>query len=203
MYADYYDFKRDWLRGDGHRTYCRYVDLPVEELIMGIKQALESLNRLAGPLIKVTAFIAGVSLFSMMLLVALDVILRFFKRPVPGTYEIVEYLMALTVSFGIVACAHRGEHIKVDIVTNTLTGSVRNALASLVALITLMYTLPIMWENLLYIQDLYSSRVTSAVLLIPVYPFSAAVAAAFVILCMVFLIDVIGLLEKIKALWTL
>ncbi|MFH1491113.1 MAG: TRAP transporter small permease, partial [Pseudomonadota bacterium] len=128
---------------------------------MGIRQVSESLNRLAGPLIKATAGIAGVSLFSMMLLVAIDVILRSFKRPVPGTYEVVEYLMALTVSFGIVACAHRGEHIKVDIVTNALAGSVKTTLASLVALITVIYTLPIMWENLLYIQDLYSSRVTS------------------------------------------
>ena len=138
----------------------------------------------------------------MMVLVACDVILRFLNRPIPGAYELVEYSMALTVSFGITVCAHHRGHISVDILTNVLQKRVKQILASLMSLIAIAYTLPIMWMTAKQIQDSYHSGITSSVLHIVVYPFTAVVAFSFVMTTIVFIVDMLNLLAEIEERWT-
>jgi TRAP-type C4-dicarboxylate transport system permease small subunit len=169
---------------------------------MTIQRTAAFLNRAVTPCVRVIAFAGGCGLMFMMVLVACDVILRFFNRPISGAYELVEYSMAITVSFGITVCSHQGGHIKVDILTDALKKNTKNVLACLMSIVAIAYTLPIMWQALLYIQEMYASNMTSAVLLIPVYPFTAIVALSFIATTIVFIADLFNFLAEIKTQWT-
>ena len=167
-----------------------------------IQRSAAFFNQIIHPLIQTIAFICGSSLLFMMVLVACDVILRFFDRPISGAYELVEYSMAITVSFGVTVCAHQSGHIAVDILTGVLRRRVKQILAALMTLIAIAYTLPIMWMTARQIQDTYGSGVTSAVLRIAVYPFTAIVAFSFVITLIVFIVDLFNIMAEIEKRWT-
>lgn len=169
---------------------------------MTITHASQFLNRTVNPCMRVIAFAAGSGLMFMMVLVACDVILRFFNRPIQGAYELVEYSMALTVSFGVTVCAHNKAHINVDILTNALKETTKKILACLMTIVAIIYTLPIMWQSYLFIQEMYASHMTSAVLRIAVYPFTAIVAFSFVITTLVFIADFFNLMTEISTRWT-
>lgn len=151
---------------------------------------------------RMITFVCGCGLIFMMALVACDVILRFFNRPIPGAYELVEYSMALTVSFGVTVCAHNQGHITVDILTSSLREPTQKVLACLMTIIAIIYILPIMWQTTLQIGDMYNSKMTSAVLLISIYPFTAIVAFSFLITMIVFIVDFFNLLTEILSRWT-
>ena len=89
-----------------------------------------------------------------------------------------------------------------DILTDALKKNTKNVLACLMSIVAIAYTLPIMWQALLYIQEMYASNMTSAVLLIPVYPFTAIVALSFIATTIVFIADLFNFLAEIKTQWT-
>ena len=169
---------------------------------MSIQVLAARCNRIIHPLIQFIGFVGGGTLFFMMVLVACDVILRFFNRPISGAYELVEYSMAITVSFSVTVCAHQGGHIAVDIVTEVLKTNVKRVLACLVTILAIAYTLPITWMTASQIQEAYSSGLTSAVLRISVYPFMFIVAFAFLITSIVFIFDLLNLAAEIEKQWT-
>ena len=169
---------------------------------MGIQKTAAFLNGIVNPCMKVIAVIGGCGLMFMMTLVASDVLLRFFNHPIPGAYELVEYSMALTVSFGITVCAHQGGHITVDILTNVLRKTTQKILACLMTLVAIAYALPIMWQSSRYIFEMYNSHLTSSVLLLSVYPFVAVVALSFVVTTIVLIAEFFNLMVEIRARWT-
>ena len=61
--------------------------------------------------------ISSVALVSIMVLTVADVILRIFKRPITGTYEIVGLLGAVVIGFGIPITSWIRGHIFVDFLT--------------------------------------------------------------------------------------
>ena len=173
-----------------------------KDIPMPFQNAASMSNRMIAPLVRVISVISGSALLLMMVLVACDVILRFFNRPISGAYELVEYAMAITVSFGVTLCAHHQGHIAVDIVTDLLSRSVRQVLACLMTLVAIAYTLPMMWMTARQIQETFSSGLTSAVLHIVVYPFTAVVALSFLVTAVVFLINLLNILAEMEKRWT-
>ncbi|MBN2060264.1 MAG: TRAP transporter small permease [Deltaproteobacteria bacterium] len=159
-------------------------------------------DRIIHPLIRFIGFIAGGTLFFMMVLVACDVILRFFNRPISGAYELIEYSMAVTVSFSVTVCAHQGGHIAVDILTDAFKQTVKRVLACLMTILAIAYTMSITLMTASQIQEVYTTGITSAVLRISVYPFIFSVAFAFLITLIVFFLDLLSLAAEIEKKWT-
>lgn len=165
---------------------------------MTIQQTSDSLNRLVRPLVRAIAFVAGFGLMFMMVLTAIDVILRFLNRPIPGAYELIEYSMAVTVALSVTVCAHARAHITVDIVSQKLKKNAEKLLAALTTMVAVIYSIPILWQSSLQIQEMYASNMTSAVLRVSVYPFTAIVAVSFLFTTIVFIADVFNLLAEMK-----
>ena len=164
---------------------------------MGIKRGTESLNLFARPIINVLLVIGTVMLAGMMFLTALDVALRYiFNSPITGAYEVIEFLMAIVVPFGIAYCGHQGSHVVVDLLLIRLPKGVQAIIGSITAFLTLGLFILITWQNLVYIQEQYESKLTSAVLLIPVYPFIGVVAIASAVFCLFLLIDFLKFISE-------
>lgn len=125
----------------------------------------------------------------MMFLTALDVGLRYaFNRPLAGAFELVGYMMAILVPFSIVYCAHEKGHVSVDLIMGRFSKKVRTAVDIITTFITLIFVIVIAWQNVLYFFEVKGSGLTSAVLLIPSYPFIAPIAVAFGTFALVLLV---------------
>lgn len=164
---------------------------------MGIKRGADSLNLFASHIINVLLVIGTGMLAGMMFLTALDVALRYiFNSPLPGAYEVIEYLMAIVVPFGIAYCGHQGSHVVVDLLVVRLPKRVQAIIGSITAFLSLGLLILITWQNLIYIKEQYESKLTSAVLLLPVYPFIGIVAVASAVFCLVLLIDFLKFISE-------
>ena len=138
-----------------------------------------------------------------MFLIAADVLLRYlFGRPITGAFELIEYMMAILVSFSIVYCAHQQAHVHVDIIVEHLSQRTRALLSCVTSFLTLLLFLLITWQAFSYIVDEYESKLTSAVLYIPVYPFVALVAIAFTVLCLIILAQLLRRVSETATKWT-
>ena len=62
---------------------------------------MERLLNSVGRLSRLINVIAGIAITFIMFLTVLDVILRFFRRPIVGTYELVAFSGAVVIGFAI------------------------------------------------------------------------------------------------------
>jgi TRAP-type C4-dicarboxylate transport system permease small subunit len=161
------------------------------------------LDKVIRPVKRIALVLATTALAVMMFLTALDVGLRYiFNSPIPGALELVEYLMAVMVPFALTITAFNKAHIGVELIMERFSEQVRLYVACVTHLmITGLYAL-ITWQSLLYIFEQQSSGMTSAVLLIPNYPFVASLTVAFALLSLITLMHFIENLTEAVSQWT-
>jgi len=137
----------------------------------------------------------------MMFLTAADVCLRyFFNRPLAGAFELVGYMMAIFVPFSIAYCYQQRGHIVVDLFMDRFRKKTRVMLDIMTLCITMVFTFLIAWQNLLYFFEVKATGLTSAVLLIPEYPFILPAALAFGVSTLILLVRLIESLSEVKKL---
>lgn len=141
------------------------------------------LDRLTKPVKSLFAAVAAAVLAAMMFLTALDVGLRYiFNSPLPGALELVEYMMALMVPFAVVVAAYHKAHIGVELVLERFSKKVQNVVGCITCFMEAIFYALVTWQSYLNIVEQYHSGMTSAVLLIPLYPFVISLTAAFALL---------------------
>ena len=162
-----------------------------------VMRIIKFINKLNSFLVLILKHFAIWILTAMMLLTAVDVCLRdIFNSPITGSYELVELMMALIIPFSIVFCAKEKAHIHVDILLEHLPEGVRSFFIFIGNILSLFLFVLITWQTCIYIAEEYESELTSAVLYIPVYPFISALAAAFTILSLLLLTELINYLTR-------
>ncbi len=112
----------------------------------------------------------------MMLLTCADVVLRFFRHPIPGTYEIVGLLGALVISFSLAYTSEKKGHIAVEFLVKRLPARLQNLINAFnLAIATVLFSL-ITKESFLYAGELKSAGEVSLTLHMPIYPYIYGVA---------------------------
>ncbi|MBI5843148.1 MAG: TRAP transporter small permease [Deltaproteobacteria bacterium] len=71
-------------------------------------------------------YLAGGSVFAMVLVTCADVILRLFRRPLPGSYEIMAQLGALAVCFALAHTTSTKGHVSVSLFVDRLSPRSQN-----------------------------------------------------------------------------
>lgn len=120
--------------------------------------------------------IAGVAIVAMMLITCLDVLLRMFRRPIPGTYEVVCYLAALAVSFAMAHTLVNNGHVAVNLVVRLLPKRFRLSIAFVTTSMSAILFSLLSWQSALFALDLRRLHEVSLTLEIPFYPFILGVA---------------------------
>jgi len=164
---------------------------------MWLRKGLHVLDSVAVQTSRVAAGFAAAVLTAMMALTGLDVIMRYiFDRPVSGTLEITEFMMAIVIAFGLAYCAVQKRHVRIDIVISRLP---KRALALMDAIANLAFLglfVMIAWRSAFRMQSMFKGQLTSAVLFIPKWPFLLLVIIGSAILCIVVLRDSIDCLTR-------
>jgi TRAP-type C4-dicarboxylate transport system permease small subunit len=102
---------------------------------------------------RVFGYAAALAVAAMMLLTVADVMLRgVFNRPIHGTYELVELLLACAVFLALPAAFLRDEHIVVDMVDHYAPRAVP-ALKRLAGIIAVVVLVVLGWQAVLAARD--------------------------------------------------
>ena len=161
---------------------------------------VDSLDKTCGLIARILLVIGAGILSFMMFLTMADVVLRYvFGSPIPGAYEMIQYMMAIVIPFGIVFCAHDKSHVSVEVVFDLLPAKTQRILHCIVSLIVLVLFLLVAWQSVVLLDETYKTGYTSAVLYIPAYPFAGTIALGFAALSLVLMADFLrALLEAVR-----
>lgn len=136
-------------------------------------------------------FVAGLALLFMMALTVGDVILRYFRRPIAGTYELVALSGAVVIGFSLPFTSWERGHIYVDFLLQKLPVATRRALQTATRLLGMALFLLIGWNLILMGSDLRRSGEVSLTLQLPFYPVAYGIAICCLVQCLVLLGDII------------
>lgn len=157
------------------------------------------LANLAKNVTRMMTAVGATVLAMMMFLTALDVGLRYvFNRPLVGAFELVEYMMAILIPFSIVYCAHNRGHVAVELILGQFPEKVQACFDLVTTFLSILFVIVIAWQNFLYIHETYILGLTSAVLLIPTYPFMIPVAIGLVAFALNLMIHLLEFLSEVK-----
>lgn len=159
-------------------------------------------KKIGGYLLKAITFVTALNLFSMMALTAIAVFSRYFlKKPVPGDTELVEFMMAIFVPLSVAICAAKHQHIAVELFVEKLPKKVQAIFGIVATLLVMVFYGLISWESASYFLEESQSKTTTAVLLIPTYPFIAPLVIMGAVVVVVMLhqlifVNIKGIFEK-------
>ena len=130
-------------------------------------------------------WVAAAAVTGMMLLTCMDIVLRLFRHPIPGTYEMVGFLGAVFAAFALgYTSVHRG-HIAVDFVVQKLPARAQSLVDGINALICGVFFGFLSHQCMVYAADLKSFGEVSMTLQMPIYPFVYGIAVGCCLLTLV------------------
>lgn len=165
---------------------------------MGLNKIIYAVKRVVDPLARVINYVAAGILFLMMLMTAADVLLRYiFNRPISGTWELVSYMMAVMVGFGLSYCALVKGLISVEVFISRFSRRGQATVNCITYFLSFCFFSLVTWQSILYIKLMFKSNLVSAVLHIPAFPFIAALALGSLIFTLVILMNFLEYLSQV------
>jgi TRAP-type C4-dicarboxylate transport system permease small subunit len=121
----------------------------------------------------------------MMLLTTVDVIgAKLFLKPVPGSLDLMMIAQLIAMGFALSASYLGNRHVQVEFFVPLMPKKAQRITAFGVQTLVLALFLIMTWQLFVYGQDLKMYNEVSATVRIPLYPFTYAVAIAFIPLCL-------------------
>jgi TRAP-type C4-dicarboxylate transport system permease small subunit len=137
----------------------------------------------------------------MMGLTCADIVLRLFRRPILGTYEIVGFLGAMVASFAIAQTTIEHGHVAVQVVVQRFSSRVQEVIYLITHLLSLLLFVLLAWECVRYANDLWASGEVSMTLQLPFFPVLYGIALSAVTVCLVLLVDILLMMTKGAEAW--
>ncbi|MDO9516119.1 MAG: TRAP transporter small permease [Syntrophales bacterium] len=142
-------------------------------------------------------WLAAVAVLVMMLLTCADVILRFFRHPIPGTYEIVGLMGAVGISFALAYTTAKKGHIMVEFLTRRMPEGVQLIITAAGEMFSAILFGIITWQSTIYALDLKRTGEVSLTIEVPIYPFVFSIAIGCLLVCLVLLADLYRSLKRV------
>ena len=132
----------------------------------------------------------------LMLLTFADVMLRgFFNKPIPGTFELSQYILAIFILLGAAYTQQVRGHVGVDFVTSRLSPRLRVGCEIITTLLSLFIIAIVVWQG--WVEGI-TEKAVSDQLRIPQYPFRVLVAVGVFLLWLELLIDLFSAFGKLR-----
>lgn len=152
---------------------------------------MEAILTIVHRLSKFLNSISAVALIAIMVLTTADVVLRFFKRPIVGTYEIVGLLGAVVIGFGIPLTSWLRGHIFVDFIVERFPEGRKDVVNIFTRLLGIGLFFIAGWNLIIVGMDLYRTGEVSLTRQLPFYPIAYGLAVSCFVQCLVLICDII------------
>jgi len=136
--------------------------------------------------------IAGVILVFMAGLTFLDVIMRYFGKPIVGTYELVSFLGVSAVAFSLPRASLMGAHVYVDLVVDKLPTGSRKIFRIFTRLLVFLLFLIASGYFVYMGMNLIATKTVTMSLKVPFYPVVFALAAGCLAQCLVSIYEILS-----------
>jgi TRAP-type C4-dicarboxylate transport system permease small subunit len=131
----------------------------------------------------------------LMLLTVGDVMGRsFFNKPIPGTFELSEYMLAVIVLLGAAYTQQVKGHVGVDFLTSRHSAKTQAVLQAVTTLAGLLIVAILVWQG--FLEGIHEKAVSDQ-LRVPQWPFKLLVAVGGLLLWLELLLDFISAMLKI------
>ncbi len=134
--------------------------------------------------------VAGIALTACVFLTVSDVLLRLFKHPIIGTYELVGLLGAVVVGFSLPETSRLNGHVFMHFLTDRLSDGVKGVLRVLTRILAIGMFFIIAWNLMLMGHDFQVSGETSATLQLPFFPVCYGIAVCCFVECLVLFVEI-------------
>lgn len=142
--------------------------------------------------------IAALAIFAMMSITFADVVLRLFRRPIPGSYEIVALLGAVAISFAMAHTSIQKGHVAVSLFVQLLPEKLQDIIECIITVFGIVLFALITWQSIIYAMECRNSGEVSMTLEMPFYPVIYGVAFGSGALCLALLVDLADALGRLK-----
>jgi len=165
---------------------------------MWLGKTAHLLGWVANPVSRVLNSGGLIVLAVMVFFTASDVTLRYlFNRPILGSWELTELMLALLVFSTIAYTAVKKGHINVELVTSRLPPRAREIIESITLLLSTVLFALMAWQSAVQAVILLASGSRSEAYGVPHYPFFFVVAFGSGLLSLVLLVDLLNSLARL------
>ena len=154
------------------------------------------MEKVATRLTTIMYWIAGAAIILMMLITCADVLLRYFRRPIPGTYELVCFLGATAASFAIAHTSVKKGHVSVSLAVRLLPPRLQALIGVITTSFGLLLFSMLSWQSVLFANDLKAAKEVSMTIELPFYPFVYGMSFAAAAVCLVLLVNLVQHVKK-------
>jgi len=135
-------------------------------------KAAHFLDRFLIPLSRFVNGIGSAASLGMVLLMAVNVLLRYvFGRPIKGTVELEEFMLVVAVFLGLAYTAFQKRHVRIDFIVARFSQGGQAFINSLTALLSIVLCLLMVWRGAVWAQSNWAHHNASVLLHIPFFIF--------------------------------
>ncbi len=157
---------------------------------------MNSFQKISSGLSRKLYWIAGAAIVAMMLITCADVVLRYFRMPIPGTYELVCFLGAVAAAFAMAYTSLEKGHVSVSFVVALFPQRIQGLIESITNLFGLFLFVLIAWQSVIYANDLRLSGEVSLTLELPFYPFVYGIGFSAGVVSLILISDLLKNVRK-------
>jgi len=147
-------------------------------------------------------FVSGFCLVGITGLTCADVVLRLFRHPILGSYEIVGFLGATVAGFAMAYTTMKGGHVAVAVLVMQLSHRAQKAIFIITHLLAITLFSLLTWECIGYGNDLRTSGEVSLTLELSFFPVLYGLSLSSFVVCLVLWVDLWGVLAGKKEPWS-
>jgi TRAP-type C4-dicarboxylate transport system permease small subunit len=126
--------------------------------------------------------VAASAVVMMMAVIVCDVVLRFFRIPLPGAYDVIGLLGAVVVAFALTYTSIQRGHIAVDFIYQKVPDRYRPIFDIFNELCGCVFFLLLAWQCFVYAGALKNAGEVSLTIQLPTYPVLAGIGLNCVLL---------------------
>jgi TRAP-type C4-dicarboxylate transport system permease small subunit len=135
--------------------------------------------------------ISGVIVFFMMFLTVTDVTMRFFGKPILGSYELISFMGAIVIGFAIPKTSYDRGHVYVDFLSVKWTEATQKLIFVITRIPSIAFFVALTIFLVLKGRALYRAAEVSSILQIPRYPLVLLLAFCAFVQCVVLIADLV------------
>jgi TRAP-type C4-dicarboxylate transport system permease small subunit len=157
---------------------------------------MKLLEKISNQTALVLLYVAGAAVFAMMFLTCADIMLRFFRRPIPGTYELVAQLGGIAVAFAMAHTTAVKGHVAVSIIVGRFKERTQSIIDGATSFLGLCVFAIASYKLFLMGREYQLSNHVSATLQLPLYPIVYSIAGSLAVVCLVLFTALAGHVKK-------